>query len=120
MTVEAKNELAHICRIIIETIEVEEIHLFGSYAYGTPNPDSDYDLCVVIPDGALRPTEAVKAIRRALFSVQTTSLDVLVYHASAFRERQKEASLERQIAREGVLLYERKELEQQGLGSNMQ
>ena len=120
MTVEAKNELAHICRIIIETIEVEEIYLFGSYAYGTPNPDSDYDLCVVIPDGALRPTEAVKAIRRALFSVQTTPLDVRVYHAGAFLERQKEVTLERRIAREGILLYERKELEQQGLGASMQ
>jgi predicted nucleotidyltransferase len=40
-------------RRTIETIaklfNPEKIILFGSYAYGTPNPDSDLDLLVVMP-----------------------------------------------------------------------
>ena len=107
MTVRAEENLSEICRIIDETVEAEQIYLFGSYAYGTPGPDSDYDLCVVIPDSAVRPADAIKKIRRALFSVQTVPLDLIVYHAGAFRQRQAYASLERKIAREGVLLYER-------------
>lgn len=112
MTAKARENLAGICRVIDETVEAEQIYLFGSHAYGMPNADSDYDLCVVIRDGTLRPADAIKKIRRALFPVQNTPLDVIVYRASAFHQRQENASLERKIAREGVLLYERNELEQ--------
>lgn len=33
---------------IVETLHPEKIILFGSYAYGTPTPDSDVDLLVVM------------------------------------------------------------------------
>lgn len=107
MTVKVKEELSHICQIIAETVDAEKIYLFGSYAYGTPSRDSDYDLCVLVSDMALRPADAVKRIRRALFMVQDTPLDVIVYHTGVFRQRQAQPSLERKIAREGVVLYER-------------
>ncbi len=112
MTEKAKTDLSMICNIIDKTVEPEKIYLFGSYAYGTPTKDSDFDLCVIIPDNSMRQTDAVKLIRRALFPVQTTPLDVIVYHADAFRQRAEGASLERKIKREGVLLYERRGLEQ--------
>ena len=112
MTSQVKEELFNICRIIDETVEVEKIYLFGSHAYGSPTPDSDYDLCVVISDNTIRPSEAVKMIRRALFSVQSVPLDVIVYHAGVFGQKQETASLERKIVREGVLLHERQRLEQ--------
>ena len=60
MTAKAGEDLRRICRLIDETLEAEKIYLFGSYAYGTPGANSDYDLCVVIPDGTLRPVDAVK------------------------------------------------------------
>ena len=106
MTESVKNELSDICRIIDATVDTEKIYLFGSYAYGTPTDDSDYDLCVIIPENSIRPADAVKAIRRALFSAQSVPLDVIVYHSNAFHQRAEHASLERKIAREGVLLYE--------------
>ena len=87
MTESVKNELSEICRIIDDTVDTEKIYLFGSYAYGTPNRDSDYDLCVIIPENSMRPADAVKAIRRALFSVQSVPLDVIVYRSGAFRQR---------------------------------
>ncbi|MDO4552349.1 MAG: nucleotidyltransferase domain-containing protein [Bacillota bacterium] len=105
MTTGTKEYLSDICRIIDKTVDVEKIYLFGSHAYGTPTADSDYDLCVVIPDGTMRPADAVKKIRRALFPVQTAPLDVIVYHASVFQQRQAKPSIERKIGREGVLLH---------------
>ena len=72
------KELSEICRIIVQTVDADLIYLFGSYAYGTPTADSDYDLCVIIPDDSLRPVDAVKKIRKALYQIQTTSLDVVV------------------------------------------
>ena len=107
MVTHTSQELSAICQTIEQTISADQIYLFGSHAYGTPNADSDYDLCVVIPDGSMRPADAIKRIRRALFPVQTTPLDVIGDQASAVQDRQKSASLERQIAQEGVLLYDR-------------
>lgn len=113
MTGKVQERLSQICKIIEETVDTEKIYLFGSYAYGTPTPESDYDLCVLIPDSTLRPADAVKQIRRALFPIQTTPLDVIVYHVGEFQQRQSIPSLERKIVREGVLLYERpREVEQ--------
>lgn len=101
-----QKELEPVCRVITETVKAEAIYLFGSRAYGTPADDSDYDLCVIIPENSMRPADAVKAIRRALFSAQSVPLDVIVYRSNAFHQRAEHASLERKIAREGVLLYE--------------
>lgn len=113
MTSKARENLADVCRVIDETVEVEQIYLFGSRAYDTPNADSDYYLCVVIRDGTLRPADAIKRIRRALFPMQDTPQDIIVYRESTFRQRQENASLARKIVREGVLLYERSGLEHQ-------
>ncbi len=111
MAVASNKALSDICQVIDRTVDVEKIYLFGSFAYGTPSANSDYDLCVVIPDGTLRPAEAIKQIRRALYPMQTTPLDIIVYRASAFLQRQTCASLERKIVQEGVLLYEREQFE---------
>jgi predicted nucleotidyltransferase len=37
-------ELDALTKVIVETVPVEQIYLFGSYAYGTPPKDSDLDL----------------------------------------------------------------------------
>ena len=107
MAAKVQADMLVFSQIIVKTVDVEAIYLFGSYAYGTPTAASDYDLCVVIPDDSIRPTEAIKKIRNALYSIQQVPLDVIVYRRSQFNARQSCASLERKIARDGVLLYER-------------
>ena len=87
MTESVKNELSDICRIIDATVDTEKIYLFGSYAYGTPTDDSDYDLCVIIPENSMRPADAVKAIRRALFSAQSVPLELFIALTRSIRER---------------------------------
>jgi predicted nucleotidyltransferase len=41
MTPALQTELDTLIGIIINTVPVERIYLFGSYAYGTPHKDSD-------------------------------------------------------------------------------
>jgi predicted nucleotidyltransferase len=50
MTSALQTELDTLTGIIINTVPVERIYLFGSYAYGTPHKDSDLDLYVVLKD----------------------------------------------------------------------
>ena len=84
--------LEELTGIISRTVTAEQVYLFGSYAYGTP--------------------KAVKRIRRALCPVQDMPMDVVACRASTFRQRQQGPSLERTIARKGVLLYGQPEPEQ--------
>jgi len=42
-----KKKIIEISNIIAKGIKPYKIILFGSYAYGTPNKDSDIDICVI-------------------------------------------------------------------------
>lgn len=105
MSVQELEKLRQISDAIKHSIETERIYLFGSYAYGTPTQDSDFDICVIIPDNGIRPADAIKTIRRVLYPIQDIPLDILVYRDSDFLKRQQSASLERKISRDGVVLY---------------
>ena len=107
MTEAVQNQLDTICRIIRETVDVEKIYLFGSYAYGTPNQDSDFDIYVVLPDGGRNPYDVMSDIVGAMFYKVDMPTDVLADYASRFQKYQKGPTLQRKIAREGVLLYDR-------------
>jgi len=39
--------LAALVKRIVEIYDPERIILFGSYAYGHPHPDSDFDLLII-------------------------------------------------------------------------
>ena len=99
------DEILKIRDAILEAVPTEKIYLFGSYAYGTPNDDSDYDLYVVIQDGGMRPIEAVQSIYRSMRGTKRRPMDVLAGTAETFERRSKQLTLERTIAEEGVVLY---------------
>ncbi|MDR3314760.1 MAG: nucleotidyltransferase domain-containing protein [Oscillospiraceae bacterium] len=105
---EINGEIQQISEIIQKTIQVERIYLFGSYAYGQPNKGSDYDFFVVTPNDSVRPREVTRKIHWAVAQTPLmTPIDVLASTADRFDEMKKLNTLERKIAREGVLLYER-------------
>jgi predicted nucleotidyltransferase len=103
------EEILKIKDKILETVPAERIYLFGSYAYGTPTEDSDYDFYVVLPDGyGARPLDAEKLARRSLSGLERkTPVDILADYRSRFDDRKRFNTLERKIFREGALLYER-------------
>ena len=102
------QDIIAITNKIKETVATEKIYLFGSYAYGTPNVDSDYDIFVVIPDDSMRPMEAMQKIYRSLSKTKMViPVDVIASYKSKFDERKELSTLENKIAREGVVLYER-------------
>ena len=78
--------------------------LFGSYAYGLPNNDSDIDLLVVMPFEGHVHDQAVK-IRRGLDS--SMPLDLLVRTPEQVRDRiEMEDFFMREIVEQGNVLYE--------------
>ena len=86
----------------------EKIILFGSNAYGTPNKDSDYDFFVVLKDDAEKPILVLQKIYRSLAKrPMGTPVDVLANYKSRFEWRSTQPTIERRIASDGVVLYER-------------
>jgi len=51
----------------VNTVPVKQIFLFGSYANGTPQTDSDLDIHVVISENAdIREIDAMRLIHKAI------------------------------------------------------
>jgi predicted nucleotidyltransferase len=106
MNTAIQAELDKLKELIINAIPVEQIYLFGSYAYGKPHKDSDLDLFVVLKDEVqLRDIEAAIKIRLAIGDHQSMPLDLLVIKKSRYLERRAAPTLERKITREGILIY---------------
>ena len=103
---EIRANLDEISQIIAKTVPVESIYLFGSYAYGTPNKDSDLDLFVVFKDEMeMRELDAITAISMAIYPKKKMSMDIIGLKQNRFLIRKMYATLERKIEREGVKLY---------------
>ena len=103
---EMKQNLDHISQIIADTVPVEAIYLFGPYANGTQNKDSDIDLYVVFKDEMeMRELDAIDSIRMAIHPIKRMPVDILGLKHNRFEDRRLYATLERKIAREGIKLY---------------
>ena len=101
-----KQQLGVITQIIAETVPVESVYLFGSYAYGTPNKDSDLDLYIVFKDEMpMRELDAIRSVRMAIYPFKKMPMDILGLKQNRFDDRKLYATLERKIVREGVKLY---------------
>ncbi len=99
-----------VVRRLVDEFQPETIYLFGSYAWGKPNEDSDMDLLVIIPESRERPIQRAVRAQRSLLGVKA-AVDVIVKTQKEFqRYATVKASLEAQITREGKLLYGRKVL----------
>ena len=102
-----KQEIDALVNIMVETVPVEMVYLFGSYAYGTPRDDSDLDLYVVFKDDMeMRELDALVTARVAMAPAQNTPLDLLGHKKSTFLVRAAGfATIEKDIIQKGVKLY---------------
>jgi predicted nucleotidyltransferase len=94
---------------ILKTVgdDCEKIILFGSYAHGTPHKDSDYDFYVVLKDGSEHPILVMQKIYEYMCDTHFTPVDVLANYKSKFEQLSSQPTIQRTIANEGVVLYER-------------
>ena len=100
-----QKELDLIKESVLKAVPAEAIYLFGSYAYGTPNEDSDLDIYVVVPDNAGNLSEIQADIRMDLRGKRSRDMDLLMGRSSVFSRRKNGPTLEKVIAQKGMLLY---------------
>ena len=106
MTDTIQSELDTLKEIIISTVPVEQIWLFGSYAYGTPQKDSDLDLYIVLKnDIETRELDAEIKILKAIGMIKTMPVDIIANKKSKYLKLTTGPTMERKIAREGIKIY---------------
>ena len=99
-------ELDKLKDLIINAVPVEQIYVFGSYAYGTPHKDSDLDLYVVIKDDVpMRDLDASVEIMNAIGCNKTMPVDIITTKKSRYLRLVTGPTIERKIAREGIKIY---------------
>ena len=90
---------------LVAEFQPEQVILFGSHAWGTPNEDSDVDLLVIVSHSDEKPVQRAVRGHRCLNGLQV-SKDILVKtRAEVERFRNVHASLECQILECGRVLY---------------
>jgi predicted nucleotidyltransferase len=101
-----KQEINILTDVIVKTVPVEEIYLFGSYAHGTPHSDSDLDLYVVLKDDTeMRELDAMLEIGKAISRKKSIPVDILASKKNRFLDRKEAPTLERQIEQQGIKVY---------------
>jgi predicted nucleotidyltransferase len=91
-------------RRLVQEFHPHKVILFGSYAYGSPTPDSDVDLLVVMPDGGDPLTKAGEIRSRV---PRTFPLDLIVRDPETLRWRIEQHDwFLKEIDERGVVLHE--------------
>ena len=82
-----------------------KIYLFGSYADGTYNEDSDFDFYIVVDDKQTDLLALMTRAYRAVRGIKKHPVDILIGTQSKFEERKLQPTIENEVFQKGVLLY---------------
>mgnify|MGYP006292505191 CR=1 FL=1 len=74
----SNDQINSIASIIASKFPIKDIFLFGSYAKGAQNAESDLDLCVTTRLDSYRKIDMIRAIRREISNILTIPLDILI------------------------------------------
>ena len=100
------DAIARMVNRIVERFDPEQIILFGSYARGSANPDSDVDLLVVMKNVKSKRAKQVE-MRSALHDIHLPKDIIVVTESELERYRNTVGTIVRPALREGKSMYVR-------------
>jgi predicted nucleotidyltransferase len=102
---ENDRQLAELVHRLVGAFQPERLYLFGSRGRGEANPDSDYDLLMIL-QRLEAPAYRIAQQAHSLVWGLGISADILVWSRAEFERRLPlKASLPAVVAREGMLLH---------------
>ena len=95
----------------LKPVDPDKIILFGSYAYGTPNEESDIDLFLLKDDLRINETreyerKAKKSLIDIMFKYKTNGIDILSA-PTKYVEKSEDYFYKVELLRKGKVWYER-------------
>lgn len=101
-----KDTIDAVVKKLVEVYSPLGIYLFGSYAWGKPNEDSDLDILVIIKDSLDKPHKRIVKGLKSLRSLRIPK-DLIVSTKNEFEiSSSDKATLFYKIKEEGQKLYE--------------
>lgn len=89
---------------IIHQVHPHKVILFGSYAKGKPNPESDVDILVIMPSSLSEPEQALQICRQLEYNF---GLDLMVITPQRLSQRLEWGdSFLKEVMATGETLYE--------------
>jgi predicted nucleotidyltransferase len=102
----SKEKISEVVNKIALGYEPEKIILFGSYASGSPNENSDLDLLIIKDSDLPRPERSVQ-VRKLLFG-SMIPMDLIVYTPKELEDsRNCNYNFVNEVLSSGKTLYER-------------
>ena len=89
----------------VEQLSPLSVYLFGSYADGSFDEDSDLDFYIVVDDSHTDMLSLISKAYKSVRGVRTRPVDILVGTKSKFDELKHSPTVENEVFRKGVMLY---------------
>lgn len=100
-----EREIEELKKEFVKNLAPLKIYLFGSFANGTNNENSDFDFYIIV-NGSVEEiskitTKAYKAIRY----IKKRPVDILISTEELFEKNKTLPSIEYEVAKKGILIY---------------
>ena len=112
----SNEEITHFVSLVVEATDPDRIILFGSYAYGTPNDESDLDLLVIKNGRDITFDDEAELAAAVYFKRKQrkirTRYDVLFRSDRQVRQSSDDSRAFEDALRKGRIVYERADQEE--------
>lgn len=100
------NEIEEIKEQFVNHLMPLKIYLFGSFANGTYTEESDFDFYIIVDDKMQDLKDLTTRAYRSIRKIKNRPVDIIVGTESRFENRKNIPSVENEVIKKGVLLYE--------------
>ncbi|RKX87883.1 MAG: nucleotidyltransferase domain-containing protein [Spirochaetes bacterium] len=101
-----RDTIEKIINSLIKVYNPRSIYIFGSYAWGTPDGDSDLDFAVIVDESDLDMASRIRLSSNELWDIGIPT-DILVYTKDEIERKSSHSStLQHRILKEGTKIYE--------------
>lgn len=108
MTLESREEIKDVVNKFLNTLHPNKVYLFGSFARGTKNEDSDFDYYIVMDKNYQVSNNTSANTYMSLKGIKRRPVNIIINNESKFEERFEIINtLEHTVKQGGVLVYEK-------------
>lgn len=101
------EEIQNIIKQFVKILNPLKIYLFGSFARGNENIESDYDFYIIMNKNFQVTNETISKAYLSLKGIKRRPVDIIINNESVFTERAEFINtLENTVVQEGILVYE--------------
>ncbi|MCD8118154.1 MAG: nucleotidyltransferase domain-containing protein [Lachnospiraceae bacterium] len=100
------QEIEELKKQFVDQLVPSKIYLFGSFANNSYTEDSDFDFYIIVDDNIRDMVAETAKAYRAVRRVKKRPVDIIIGTKSRFEARKKIPSVENEVYRKGILLYD--------------